>query len=270
VLDPLNHLTENGICAPFSLFGILMKRKNKSYINHLTKQFGEIGFNPDPVFFDEENTYQWLKPAFDGTCYFISVFEASSMDYDNAFSCHLGIASDYMTDTVNRLKIHECIEQNLSMAADLDEEVGPLYLMQVALHWILLDDVNAPDKVVWPAMTTSAQDNARELVDDIQQYGLPLLEKANSETKLIDFLLDIDNYPHREGLVKGPESTDSDVYAAFYLMKLGRTEEAVATLNLAYNIEKADIHQMWTGYKEIDNILAQFERIFAQYRQVIK
>jgi hypothetical protein len=246
---------------------ITVKRKHKLYIDSVNQKLICLGFAHDPLVFGHDDVFLWHKPAFDGTNYFIRIIAASSMDYDNAFSCTVGITSTYMTNAVNQLRDLESVESHQSM---WPVEEGPMQIMQVALHWILLDNVDALDKTVWPAMAASADENAQELVDDIQQYGLPLLQKADSEVKLIDFLLDIDNYPHAEGLVKGPESMDSDVYAAFYLMKLNKSEAAISALNQAYNIGKAEIHQDWEDDEDFDDILKEHEQTFAQYRQVIK
>ena len=144
----------------------------------------------------------------------------------------------------------------------------PSWILQISLHWLLLNAEPAIERLSWYAETDGVESCADQAITDFVRFGLPFLEKIDTAEKLIHLLQKIDDYPKRTP-AHGPRSADPNCYAALLLHRLGRNNEAVEELDTAMRIETARIQRLFPESPRRDEAMKIRSCVIARYRRYI-
>lgn len=205
----------------------------------------EIGFARVYGGPEDQGYFEWSRPAFAEIDHFVSVSPGTSPRGSVNFSIQVGGISSQYRDVENMLRCWECNpERDALFPTKL--HVEPQRMIQVSLHWLLLNADPPVRRLSWEATAKTAIADAELAFNDLRQYGLRFLKEIDTRDKLIHLLQNIDSYPKRTP-APGPMSPEPSVCAALLLYFAGNVDAALEELEIGYQTDAARYHRTWAG-----------------------
>lgn len=194
---------------------------------------------------DRQGYFEWSRPAFAEIDHFVAVSPGTSPRGSVKFSIEVGGISSQYRDVENTLKCWECNPEREALFPT-ETLVEPQGMVQVSLHWLLLNADPPVRRLQWEATAKTAVADAGLAFEDLKEYGFRFLKEIDTRDKLIHLLQNIHGYPKKTP-APGPISPEPSVCAALLLYLAGDVEAALEELEVGYQTDVARHHRTWAG-----------------------